>query len=53
MFIDLISTRIVLDWTILNALVNNRVIKEESEINNPIPELYYQLTLYFDYLLIL
>ena len=45
MFIDLISTRIVLDWTVLSALVNNRIIKEESEINNSIPELYYQFTL--------
>ena len=41
MFIDLISTRIVLDWTVLNALANNRIIKEESEISNSIPELYY------------
>lgn len=41
MFIDLISTRIVLDWTILSTLVNNRIIKEKSEINNSIPELYY------------
>ena len=45
MFIDLISTRIVLDWTILSTLVNNRIIKEKSEINNSIPELYYQFTL--------
>lgn len=41
MFIDLISTRIVLDWTVLSTLVNNRIIKEKSEINNSIPELYY------------
>ena len=45
MFIDLISTRIVLDWTVLSTLVNNRIIKEKSEINNSIPELYYQFTL--------
>ena len=45
MFIDLISTRIVLDWTVLSTLVNNRIIKEKSEINNSIPELYYQVTL--------
>lgn len=38
MFIDLISTRIVLDWTVLSALVSNR---EESKIDNSIPELYY------------